>query len=111
MEHDSMRLVMTTLADEAAARGLARALVEDRLVACAQLMPGPIRSTYRWEGELEEAGEWLLLLKLPAGGEERLLAELPARHPYDEPEVLVLPAGASPGYLAWARAQVGEGTA
>jgi periplasmic divalent cation tolerance protein len=95
------RVVLSTCADRASAESLARALVEERLAACVNLVPG-VRSIYRWEGAVEEADEVLLVIKTAAASAEALLARLPALHPYEVPEALVLgvEGGAAP-YLAW----------
>jgi periplasmic divalent cation tolerance protein len=92
-------LVTAGSADEAARIG--RALVEARLAACANVV-GPIRSIYRWQGEIEDAPEHLLLVKARASDVGALEAEVRARHSYDVPEVLALPVrGGSAAYLAW----------
>ena len=95
-------LVQTTLPSEAAATAMAGALIEGRLAACVQA--SPIRSTYRWEGTVERADEVRLDIKTTPEALDRLLAFLRARHPYEEPEVLVMEARASDGYAAWAAA-------
>jgi periplasmic divalent cation tolerance protein len=92
-------LVTAGSADEAARIG--RTLVEERLVACANVV-GPIRSLYRWEGAVEDASEHLLLLKARAADVGVLETRVRALHSYEVPEVLALAvtAGAGP-YLAW----------
>ena len=93
--------VQTTTDSRAEAVELGRAAVEARLAACAQVA-GPVASTYWWEGGIERAEEWLILLKLPAGRLDELTAFLTERHSYDEPEIIALPiAAGSPGYLRW----------
>jgi periplasmic divalent cation tolerance protein len=95
--------VQTTTDSRAEAIALGRAAVEARLAACAQVA-GPIASTYWWEGGIERAEEWLVLLKLPAERFAELSAFLTERHSYDEPEIIGLPILAgSPGYLNWIR--------
>jgi periplasmic divalent cation tolerance protein len=92
-------LITAGSADEAAR--IARALVEERLAACANLV-GPIRSIYRWEGAVEEAAETLLLVKGRAADLETIEARVRALHVYQVPEVLALPVrGGSAPYLAW----------
>jgi periplasmic divalent cation tolerance protein len=92
-------LVTAESADEAARIG--RALVEDRLAACANVI-GPIRSIYRWRGAVEEAAEHLLLLKARAADVPALDARVRALHSYEVPEVIALPVAAgSAAYLAW----------
>jgi periplasmic divalent cation tolerance protein len=93
--------VQTTTDSRAEAVELARAVVEARLAACAQVA-GPIASTYWWEDGLERAEEWLLMLKLPADRYDDLAEFLTERHSYDEPEIVAtaIVAG-SPSYLDW----------
>jgi periplasmic divalent cation tolerance protein len=75
--------------------------VEARLAACAQVA-GPVVSSYWWEGDLERAEEWLLLLKLPATRYQELAEFLTQRHSYDEPEIVATPIVAgSAAYLSW----------
>ena len=95
--------VQTTTDSRAEAMELGRAAVEARLAACAQVA-GPVASTYWWEGGIERAEEWQILLKLPAGRLDELTAFLTERHSYDEPEIVALPIVAgSPSYLSWLR--------
>lgn len=96
-----VRVVLTTCPDEETARRIARVLVEERLAACGNVVPGLV-SIYRWRGEVETAGECLLLLKTRDDLLEPLGERLAALHPYDVPELLALPviAGAD-GYLRW----------
>jgi periplasmic divalent cation tolerance protein len=96
-----IRLVLTTTANPEEAARLGRTLVEERLAACATLIPGA-QSIYRWQGEVESSAETLLLLKT---GQEQLAA-LEARlhelHSYQTPEFLVLKVdAASQPYLDW----------
>lgn len=95
-----LRLIVTTLDDEAKAETLARALVEARLAACAQIFP--VRSIYRWKGAPEEAAEWRVEFKTRAALHERAVARLRALHPYETPEILGLDiADADPAYAQW----------
>ena len=97
----AVRVVLTTLPDAEAGARLARALVEEKLAACVNLVPG-VRSFYRWQGELEDSGEVLLLVKTRADRCAALAARIQALHPYDLPEVLELAAsGGSAAYLDW----------
>ena len=96
-----VRLVLTTCPDEATARAISRALVEERLAACGNVVPN-VTSIYRWKGAIEEAGEVLLLLKIPADGVPSAAVRLRELHPYELPEVLVLEIEAgSAEYLRW----------
>ncbi len=93
-------VVMTTVGSDDEARSLCRSLVEGGLVACAQRVP--IESLYRWEGELVEDRETLVLLKTRRARSAELMAALQAQHPYDVPEVIELPVtGGWPPYLRW----------
>jgi len=93
--------VQTTTDSRAEAIELARAAVEARLAACAQVV-GPVASTYWWEEAVERAEEWLLLLKLPVGGFQALADFLDEQHSYDEPEIVAVPIVAgSDSYLNW----------
>ena len=93
--------VQTTTDSRAEAMELGGAAVEARLAACAQVA-GPVASTYWWEGGIERAEEWLVLLKLPAARLGELTAFLTERHSYDEPEIVALPIVAgSPSFLSW----------
>jgi len=95
--------VQTTTDSRAEAVELGRAAVEARLAACAQVA-GPVASTYWWEGGIERAEEWLVLLKTPADRCGELTDFLTERHSYDEPEVVALPiVGGSSTYLSWIR--------
>ena len=98
-----LRVVLLTAPDPAVAEGLARSLVEERLAACVNVVPG-VRSFYRWEGRVETAGELLLVVKTRADRAAALAARVRELHPYELPEVLELPAvGGSPAYLDWLR--------
>ena len=80
---------------------LARDLVEEGLAACVNIVPG-CTSTYRWEGKTCAEQESLLFIKSAQQPTEQLIAEIVQRHPYDCPEVIVLPLeGGHPPYLRW----------
>jgi periplasmic divalent cation tolerance protein len=94
-------LVFTTLPSADKAAELAKLVVEERLAACANLLPA-IRSIYRWQGKLQDENEVLLLLKTRAEHLERLKLRILELHPYEVPEVLAVPveSGYQP-YLEW----------
>lgn len=97
-----MRVVFCTCPAEVA-KELAHALVDERLVACVNIVPG-LTSVYRWEGKVCEDGESLLVMKTRAELMERLSARIVELHPYKVPEVIALPLAAgegNPAYLAW----------
>ena len=102
---DAVVVLITTPTSEAAAE-IARALVQEGLAACGNVVPA-IRSIYRWAGEIHDDAEALLVLKTERRLVGALKSRLPEIHPYQVPELLVLPVedGLGP-YLAWVRASV-----
>jgi len=93
--------VLMTAPDMDTARRIARALVDDRLIACANLLPG-VTSIYRWQGGTEEAAEVLVVMKTRPALLDRLIARAAALHPYEVPELLALPvAGGLEAYCRW----------
>lgn len=102
---DSPRLILVTAPDRTVALDLARAVVNERLAACVNLLPG-VRSIYRWEGGVEESEELLLLLKTRADRVDTLRRRVVSLHPYDVPEFVVLPVeGGLDRYLDWIRTE------
>ena len=100
-------VVFCTFPDDDRARAIAEALVERRLAACVNLLPG-VESIYRWEGKVERAGEVLAVIKTTRYPE--LEAALKELHPYEVPEILALPVAAGlAGYLAWLGESCGAG--
>jgi periplasmic divalent cation tolerance protein len=97
-----LRVVLLTAPDPAVAEGLARSLVEERLAACVNVVPG-VRSFYRWKGRVETAGELLLVVKTRADRAAALAARVRELHPYELPEVLELRGGGEPGVSRLAR--------
>lgn len=100
--------VTTTTANDAEARTIARALVQQRLAACVQIS-GPIHSVYNWQGEVCEASEVRLTAKSLGSIKDRLIAAIQAAHSYDTPEIIVTQVlECSAEYAAWLHAEVGE---
>jgi len=96
---------MTNLPDEASAARVARAVLEARVAACVNRL-APCQSQYWWQGKLEQAQEYPLLIKTTAGQYEALEAVISAVHPYDVPEVVAWPLAAGlPAYLGWVRGE------
>jgi len=94
------QLVMTTVADESEAAALSRSLVEAGLAACVQIQP--IRSVYRWKGELREDSEWRLTAKIMADRYPDVERHIRERHSYELPEIVsVRVEGGLPEYLRW----------
>ncbi|WP_222565754.1 divalent-cation tolerance protein CutA [Novilysobacter antarcticus] len=90
-----------TCPDAASADVLARALVAERLAACVSEMPG-VRSTYRWEGRVEQGNEVLLMIKTTTEQLDALTARVRALHPYELPELIAVEAvGGLAPYLDW----------
>jgi periplasmic divalent cation tolerance protein len=103
---DAVLWVYVTAADADEARRIGRALVEERLAACANLLP-PHTAIYRWEGRLEEATEHSLVAKTTAGRFEALRTRIRALHSYTLPGILALPAATGDReFLDWVRGQV-----
>ena len=93
--------VTTATETKTDAQAIADALVEKRLAACVQII-GPITSTYRWQGEIERAEEWLCVIKSRRDLYDDLEAAILEIHPYDVPEILITPVtGGSESYLEW----------
>ena len=94
-------VALSTVGTAEDAERIARALVERRLAACVNVVPGVV-STYRWRGEVCRDEERLLVVKTRAERLEALREALVGLHPYEVPELVVLPvtAGHAP-YLAW----------
>lgn len=94
-------IVFVTCSSVGEARKLARALVEARLAACANIVPR-VHSIYRWKGKVESAGETLMILKTSRRRFAALRREVERLHSYDTPEVIAVPvtAGARK-YLSW----------
>ena len=98
--HEAVVVLVTAGSAEEGSR-LGEALVGERLAACVNVV-GPIRSIYRWEGAVERAEEWLLIVKARAADVPLLDARIRALHSYEVPEVLALPVyGGGAAYLAW----------
>jgi len=99
-------IVMTTVTDAGQAKAIARAVVEARLAACAQILP--MSSCYRWDGKIVEDSEQMMLFKTLAGQYAALEAFLLERHPYDTPEIVRLPVdGVGGKYRDWLISEVG----
>ena len=99
-------LALVTAPDMKTARKLARAALEARLIACANLVPR-IESHYWWQGKVDRSAEVLLILKTTASKLAKLEKLILAEHPYDTPEFITLPlTGGNKRYLDWLAASV-----
>jgi periplasmic divalent cation tolerance protein len=99
-------LVLTTVATREDAQRLARAMVEQRLAACAQI--SAIDSVYRWNGALQQEPEWRLLLKTTVAARPALQIALRAAHPYQLPAIVALPMQAQEDFAGWVAAEVNQ---
>lgn len=104
-----MIFVYATAADEAEALGIGRAVVAERLAACANVLPG-MRSVYWWQGKMEEGSEAVLILKTAAARLPALLARVKELHSYDCPclEAIEVKDG-NPDFLAWVERETAGG--
>ncbi len=97
----SVLICLGTCPDAASADRIATALVEERLAACVNVLPG-VRSTYRWEGQVRRDDEVLLVIKTTGDRLAALRERLPLLHPYELPELVAVEAtGGLPAYLDW----------
>jgi periplasmic divalent cation tolerance protein len=101
------KLVLTTAGSREEAQRIARTLVERRLAACVNIVPG-IESIYRWQEKIEQADEWLLLIKTTSSAFERVRAAIQELHSYDLPECICVEIeDGSAEYLKWISDSVG----
>jgi periplasmic divalent cation tolerance protein len=99
-------IVLTTIGAGADTERLARTLIEEHLAACVNVL-APMRSTYRWKGNIEQEEEQQLIIKTTVGRVGALEARLRELHPYEVPEFLVLPVSSgSDAYLQWLQGAV-----
>ena len=95
------RIVLSTAGTQEEARKIAHALVERKLAACVNVVPR-VESVYRWQGKVESATEWLLIIKTAAQAFDRVREAIKELHSYDLPEcVMIEPNGGSEDYLNW----------
>ncbi len=98
--------VVTTVENRDDAQRIARAVVEKRLAACAQVV-GPVTSTYWWKGRIEEAEEWQCFLKTREDRFDALEQAIREIHPYEVPEIISMPlVQVSPAYREWLRQEL-----
>jgi periplasmic divalent cation tolerance protein len=104
-----VRLVLATAPAADVAERMVRTLVEERLAACGNIVPG-IVSIYRWQGAVQRDAEVMVVLKTTAASVPSLLARLPALHPYQVPEILVVRVeDGNRSYLEWVAAETAGG--
>ena len=101
-------LVISTLPDRPQAEKLARLLIEQRLAACVNILPGAT-SVYRWQGKVESADETIILIKTTMAGYPALEAAIKGAHPYELPVIVAVPVEAGlPEYLHWVESEIGN---
>lgn len=103
-----MLVVLSTFPSAEKAAEVVRLLVEERLIACANLLP-QVRSIYRWQGAICDEVEVLAVMKTTEARRGELEARLAALHPYETPEIVVLAAEAAANYAAWVLAETSRG--
>jgi len=106
---DEFLVVYVTVGSPEEGERLAHALVEERLAACVNRV-GPVRSVYRWQGQIEQNDEELLIIKTKRALFERLKTRVQELHSYSVPEIIALPIleGSEP-YLKWLKEQLVDG--
>lgn len=105
--NSDLRLVTVTCPDLATAKAIARLLVDRRLAACVNIMPG-VTSVYRWKGEVNEDEEVFLFAKTRDEFVETVFTAVVANHPYTQPSIEVLPiVAAGRGVARWIEAETG----
>ena len=103
------RVVLVTCGSLAEGRKIARAIVTKRLAACVNLLSAPVESLYRWQGKIESAKEFLLVIKTTARRLTELEKEIVRLHSYEVPEFLAVRVDkGSRKYLQWVRQNVSE---
>jgi periplasmic divalent cation tolerance protein len=101
------RIVLVTCGSMGEARRIGKTVVEKKLAACANILPGAVESVYSWKGKVERAREALMMMKTTAAKLRELEREVKRMHSYDVPEFIVLPVVAgSREYLNWVRDSV-----
>ncbi len=96
-----LRIVFSTVDSEEKAKALANQLVQENLAACVSIVSS-ITSVYRWKGSIEEATEWLMVIKTSAERIPPLFTRLKELHPYEVPEIISFPIEAAhEPYLQW----------
>ncbi len=98
-------LIISNFPDEKSAMQVAEALIHRRLAACVNVL-SPCASVYRWQGEIESAGEIPVLIKTRRQHYDRVEQLIKMMHPYELPEVIMVPiTGGLPAYLQWLAAE------
>jgi len=108
-ENDKPVLIYSTFPSAEAAESVGQVLVDKRLAACVNIIPG-MTSLYRWEGKIARDSEAIMIIKTRKGSADAVFAAVKERHSYTSPALLVLPVdGGSADYLAWLLKETGVG--
>jgi len=103
---DNFHVVFSTCPTQESAERIARGVVEARLAACVNVVPG-LRSYYEWQGQIEVSDEYLLVIKSRVELFDALQNMITSQHPYELPEVIAVPISTGfPPYLAWLAANM-----
>lgn len=99
-------IVLVTAPDEVVAKKLSRSILDKKLAACVNVIPG-LHSMFWWQGKIDKQPEVLLIIKTLQDKLSALIAAVKQEHPYDTPEIIALPIiGGSEDYLQWLRESV-----
>jgi periplasmic divalent cation tolerance protein len=104
---DKLVVFVTCGSAEEASR-IARSVVDARMAACVNILGSPVESIYRWKGSVENAKEFLLIMKTTGARFEGLRRLIKTLHSYEVPEIIAIPiAAGSPDYLSWLETTLG----
>ena len=102
------RMFMVTVDKKDDARNIARTLIEERLAACVNILPG-VESHFRWKGKIDKTDELMLIIKSTEKLSREIIDRVKQLHPYDLPEIIILSIeGGSSEYLNWIKESVAE---
>jgi periplasmic divalent cation tolerance protein len=108
IDSNSLCIVLVTAPDEAVAKKLARDILDKKLAACVNVVPG-LHSMFWWQEKVDEQAEVLLIIKTLQDKLAALIVAVKQEHPYDTPEIIALPIiGGSEDYLQWLQDSVGR---
>ncbi len=107
---NEISIVLVTAGSEEEAAAIGRTLVEERLAACANIVPH-VRSIYRWKGAIHDEQEFLLIIKTRTSLFEAVQKRVKELHSYEVPEIIAFPiARGLPQYLEWVQGEAGAGS-
>ncbi len=104
-QNDKLVLIYATFPDQEAAVAMAEHLVQSRMAACVNILPGMV-SVYEWDDQLSQSSEVVAIVKTREALAEVVVATMKSRHSYENPAIVVVPVtGGSAAFLAWVAAQ------